>query len=67
MVKDQNGNTDAARTKLEFYAHQTAINSTWEELTMAYEKTIQELLIRIDELDRELKKDNSKEDKKKDK
>ena len=60
MVKDQQGRTDAARTKLAFYASQTNLNAEFEELTNAYEKTIQELSIKIDELDKELKKKSNK-------
>lgn len=60
MVKDQNGNTDAARTKLDFYAHETAKNAAFEELTMAYEKTIQELLIKVQELEKEVSKNSKK-------
>lgn len=61
MVQDKNGQIDAGRTKLDYYAHQTAINSAFEELTNAYEKTIQELLIKVQDLE----KLTSKKDKKK--
>jgi hypothetical protein len=63
MVQDQNGQTDAARTKLQFYANQTALNAAFEELTNAYEKTIQELLLKIQDLEK-LNKDKDKKDKK---
>jgi hypothetical protein len=57
MVQDSNGQTDAARTKLQFYANQTRLNSAFEELTNAYEKTIQELIVKIQELEnKEIKK-----------
>lgn len=62
-MKDNNGQIDAARTKLEFYANNTAQNQAFEELTNAYEKTIHNNLIEIGELKKELdglKKKNKK-------